>query len=309
MATTTVTVRCPSCGQGLRATVAPTPPTQWFPCPNCHVPVPVVAPRDLPPLYSWEVIPGLYPQLAPLRRPRWRMTSVAAIALAVAAALAAITAGLLGQDGVVAAEPGSYVVSGTVFEDLGGGFSRPAAGALVVLYADNNRSFGSELTGVNGTFRFAGVPAGGITVNATARNYAPTVVYTFASKDYSTQTLGLNLTLEPGGVNNTSSVALTPFPDLETFLAYVGGGAVLLALAAAVAATGALAVRRPEGAVAGVIGGGAAVSVPAVMLFLSLGGLFLPVTILAGAVGGAGAFALVLATVQVASHGKVPGPA
>jgi len=301
MGSPTVTMRCPSCGQELRAVLAPAPPTQWFPCPSCHVPVPVAVPRDLPPLYSWEILPGLYPHLPLLRPPRWRATQVVSIALAVAAAFAAISAGLLGYEGYAASEPGLYVVSGTVYEDTGGVLV-PTAGAHVVLSVDGS-VVGSTATGPSGTFGFAHVPAGGIELNVTAPGFGPTTVYTFASKSYSTQTRGLEITLEPAGPNNSSVNALTPFGDLETLLAYVGGAAVLLGTAAVVAGVASIAVRRPGGGVPGVIGAGAAVAVPAVLIFLSLGSAFQDVTIVAGVVGGAGACALVLATADLASRG------
>jgi len=309
MASPTVTMRCPSCGTELRAVLAPSPPTQWFPCPSCHVPVPVVVPSDLPPLYSWEVIPGLYTPLPAPRRPRWRSTRVASVALAVAAVLAGVSAGVLGYDGYTAAQPATYAVSGTVYEDQRNGVTVPAAGALVVLYSDGNRSFSSEVTRTDGKFAFDAVPNGGIELNVTLRGYGPTDVFTFASRSYSTQTGELVVTLEPGGVNNTSADVLTPFADLEMLLAYVGGASALFGGVAAVAAVAAVAVRRPGGGVMGVIGGGAAVAVPAVLVFLALGSAFPLVTVVAGVVGGAGAFTLVLATVEVATHGHAAGPA
>jgi len=304
MAPPTVTMRCPSCGKGLRAVLAPAPPTQWFPCPSCHVPVPVVVPRDLPPLYSWEVLPGLYPLLALPRRPRWRPSTLASVALVMAAVLSAFSAGYLAYDAYVASEPAQYVVSGVVYEDHGGGVLLPASGALVVLTTDDNQSVRSQTTGSSGAFDFTGVPNGGIELNVTAPGYAATVVYTFASRDYSTQTQGLDVTLERAPQNNTTTDVLAPFVDLEAMLAYVGGASALLGGAAVVALVGSWAVRRPNGGVAGVIGAGAAVAVPVVLLLLSLGNVFLDVTIAGGAVGGAGAFALVFATIEVATGGS-----
>ena len=287
MSPPSVTVRCPSCGQTLQAVLAPSPATQWFPCPNCHLPVPVVPPRELPPLYAWEVVPGLYPQLAMPRRPRWRPTQVASIALVVATALSAAAAGLLAYDGFVAAQPASYVVSGTVYEQSGG-LLNPAPGASIVLSSNGEVLF-RNTTGLGGEFSFWPVPAGGIELNATATGYAPTLVYTFASPSYAAQTLGIEIDLEPGASNNTSVTALTPFGDLESMLSYVGGAAVLLVAAGAAAGAAAVAVRRPGGGVFGVIGAGAALTVPAVLLLLNVGGLFVPVTVVAGAAGGAGA--------------------
>ena len=296
----TVTVRCPSCGQELRVALAPSPPTQWFPCPRCHAPVPVVAPRDLPPLYTWEVIPGLYPQLAFPRKPRWRAAPIASVALAVASVLALVAAGLLGYDGVVASQPATYAVTGTVYR-ASGNLLLPVAGASVALSV-NGALFATRTTGLSGAFAFTGVPDGGLELNVTASGYGPTVVYTFASRSYSTQTLGLDVLLEPGEPQNSSVDSLTPFGDLETLLAYVGGAAVLLAVAGGVAAAASFAVRRPNGSVTAVVGAGAAVAVPVVLLVLALGDAFPPVAIVAGVVGGIGAFALVLATAGLASR-------
>ena len=300
MSPPTVTMRCPSCGNALRAVLAPFPPTQWFPCPTCHVPVPVVVPRDLPPLYSWEVLPGLYPHLVPPRPPRWKSRHVVAGALAVSAALAAVCAGVLAYEGFVAAQPTEYVVSGTVYEDSHGVLV-PASGADVVLSVDGAQ-VGSTVTGPGGTFRFPSVPDGGIELNVSAPGYSPTVVYTFASKSYSTQTRGLQITLEPGGSANSSVTTLTPFGDMETLLAYVGGGAVLLGAAAVVGGAAAVVVRRPDGAVVGVIGAGAAVATPAVLVLLALGTAFQAVTIAVSVVGAVGAFALVVAAANLSTH-------
>jgi len=296
-----VTVRCPSCGRALTATLAPAPPTQWFPCPSCHAPVPVVVPRDPPPLYTWEVVAGLYPRLVPPRPPRWRPTTIAAVALAAASVLAAVSAGLLGYEGYAASQPTTVSVSGTVFKDAGGGLLVPAPGAHVSLSVDGNL-FAATTAGPGGAFQFVKVPGGGLELNVTAAGYGPTIVYTFASRSYSTQTHGLSITLEPGGPANSSVNALTPFADLETLLAYVGGASVLFGVASLVAAGAALAVRRPDGAVPGVVGAGAAIAVPAVLLFLSLGDSFPYVTILAGVVGGAGAVAMVVAALELASR-------
>lgn len=300
MSPPSVSMRCPACGQPLRAVLAPAPSTQWFPCPSCHAPVPVVVPRDLPPLYSWEVVPGLYPPLAVPKRPRWRPAHIASLALVVAAALSVASAGILAYDGFVAAEPAQYAISGTVYEESGG-VLRPASGASVVLSVNGN-IVGSTTTGPFGTFSFPRVSAGGIQLNVTASGFAPTVVYTFASQAYSTQTGGLDITLEPGTTSNTSVTVLTPFDTLEALLATLGGAAVLLFGAGGAAAVAAVAIRRPEGGVPGVIGAGAAVAVPILLVLFAVAGAFPLATAVAGGAGAAGGFALVFASAEVASR-------
>ncbi len=297
------TMRCPACGTELRAVLAPTPPTQWFPCPRCHTPVPFLAPRELPPLYAWEVTPGLYPLLPVPHRPRWPWRSVACLALAAAAVLAGVATGVLAEDGYASAQPSTYTVSGTVFVEHPGGTATPLSGATVVLWTDDNRSRLTNHTNGLGEFLFRNdVPNGGVELNITDLCCPPTVVYLFASRSYSTATSGIDVTLSSTSAN-ASAYALTPFPDLETFLAYVGGAAVLFGVATAVAAFATIAVRHQGGAVVGVLGGGASVALPAVVVLFSLGDALPIVTALAGAVGGAGAFVLVLCAADLASGG------
>jgi hypothetical protein len=302
-------MRCPACGTALEAVLAPSAATQWFPCPNCHQPVPFVPPRELPPLYAWEVSPGLYPAQRVPRRARWRWRRVAAVALVTVAALAAFTAAYLGVAGVQAAQPSSYVVSGTVWEVHSGTPPTLAVGATVVLRTNDNRTTLTELTGANGTFWFVAVPNGGIDLNVTHAGYGPTDVYTFASRAYSAGTRGMTVYLAPGGPTNTSAQVQSPFPDLETFLAYVGGGAVLAAAVAVVAGLAAFALRRPGSAVVGVLGAGAAVAFPGVVLFLSLDAAFPLLAAPAGLGGGLGAFALVLAAAELSSGRSRAEPA
>lgn len=307
----TATARCPSCGTDLRAELGPTAATQWFPCPSCHQPVPFVPPRELPPLFSWEVVPGLYPQLVPPRPPRWRIDRAAAIALAIAAAFSAAAAGVLAYDGYAAAQPAEYTISGVVYEPSGAAV-RPLAGATVLLSSNGGPPI-SRITGLNGAFVFSAVPAGGIAINISAPGFSPVLVYAFASRSYSTQTQGLGVVLAPGPTGNETIDALTPFGDLETLLAYAGGAAVLLAGAALACAAGAYALRRPDGAVLGVIGAGAAIAVPVLLLLLSVTTPYPDSGYVGGVAGGAGGFALALGSVMLASRsppvepGTAPG--
>jgi Carboxypeptidase regulatory-like domain len=300
MASATATARCPSCGTELRAAVGSTAATQWFPCPNCHQPVPFVPPRELPPLFSWEVVPGLYPQLAAPRPVRWHLARAAAVALAIAATFAAAAAGVLAYEGYVAAQPAEYTVSGVVYEPSGN-LLVPLSGATVSLSSNGGPAI-SRITGPNGVFVFDRVPSGGIELNVSAAGFGPEVVYAFASPSYSTQTQGLGVVLSPGPSGNETVTALTPFGDLETLLAYVGGATVLLAGAAIASGAGAIALRRPEGAVLGVIGAGAAIAVPVLLLLLSVTVAYPDAGYVGGVAGGAGGFALALATVMLASR-------
>jgi len=302
MAVPPVSMKCPNCGTPLAAVVAPSPPTQWFPCPHCRAPVPVLVPRDPPVLYTWEVLPGLYPPLPRPRPPRWRVRSAAAAAL-IAVAIAAIgVGGALAFYGAEATHSAQYTVSGTVVR---GSTGAPLAGATVNLTEDNGSSV-VEVTSLGGTFSFAHVPSGGISINVTYPGYAPVTLTTFASPAYNAGTTGLTIAVYPGSVANGTTVALAPFPDLESFLASIGGGAILLALIAVVAGAAAILARRPTVRTATVIGGSAGVAAPAVLFLLGLSAAFPYLLLVASVVGACGAFAAATGAGELLVEGTTP---
>ncbi len=306
MSSTTVAVRCPTCGQDLLAVLAPQPPTQWFPCPRCHTPVPVVRPRDPPPLYSWEVLPGLYPALPRPRPPRWRSQRVAAVGLVAIVVLAVAFAGVLGYYAVAAAGPGAYPVNGTVYAATTVGGTRPLADASVMVEAEDGRT-ATTASGLDGGFGVSGVPTGGITVRVSASGYAPATVSTFASPVYNAGTTGLSIVLVPTGTGNSTNATLTAFPDLETFLASIGAGVVLLGLVAAIAFAAALLTLRQDRPALGVVGGGAGLAAPLALYFLSLGTAFPVVVAATTLLAGCGAFTLALRTIELGQTAPAPG--
>ncbi len=304
MALSTVAVRCPACGAELRVVLAAEPPTQWFPCPNCHAPMPVVVPRDLPPLYTWEVLPGLYPPMPRPRVPRWRARRPVAAALLAVAVIGAALAAVLVYDGVAATGPGSFVVNGTVVRDEGG-FAVPLTGATVVM-TDDAGGTTTETTGVAGAFSFSGLPPGGVALNVSAPGFAPVTLTTFVSSIYGTQSEGLEIALAPGGASNATSVALAPFGDLEQFVASVGSAAVLLGIIAAIAGAAAIATFREDRPALGVVGGAAGILAPLALFYLSLSSAFPLLEGLSAVLAGAGAFTLALRAVQLAQTGPAP---
>jgi hypothetical protein len=305
MAVPPVAMRCPACGAELRAVPAASPPTQWFPCPHCSTPVPVVVPRDLPPLYSWEVLPGLYPAL-PIPRPRrWPVRRIVAATLAIIAVLAVAVAGVLIAEGVRATAPAKYTVSGTVVDLLSGGGSIPAVGARVVL-TDERGTMPANFTNGRGAFTFGGVPSGGFSLNITQTGYAPVEVSSFVSPVYDAGSTGLTVGLSAGPLGNGTNVSLSPFPDLETFVAYLGGGASLLGLIAAVSAIAGIVTARYDRPAVGVVGGAAGVGAPVSLLILSLGSIFPLVAAGVSVAGALGAFVLALRASEV---GLVEEPA
>ena len=305
-ATPTVDVRCPACGRDVRVALAAQPPTQWFPCPHCHTPMPVVVPRDLPPMYSWEVYPGLYPELPPPRVPKWRVRRAAAVALVVVAVVSAALAAGLVVVGVDAAQPARFTISGAVFGSSDGS-SSPLAGASVTLVNDANEST-TAFTGPDGAFSFANVPQGGVALNVSATGYGPATLYTFVSNVYATQATGLQITLSPGTASNSTTIALTPFPDMEQFLASVGAAVILLGIIALVAGFAAVATIRQDRPAVGVLGGAAGVLSPLTLIYLSLSSA-LPVLIEVTAItAGAGAFVLAMRAMQLAQTGPAADP-
>ena len=289
MSAPAVSMRCPTCGADLRVVLAPEPPTQWFPCPHCRNPVPVVVPRDPPPLYSWEVLPGLYPALLPPRRPRVRVRRMAQVALVIVAALAVGLAAAFVALGWEALGPASYDVSGTVLEQTS---SRQVAavGATVILTVNGGPPTRTS-TDFEGRFTFADVGSGGIALNVTAPGYAPVTVQTFASPVYRTATTGLTVVLVPGTSSNATTVALTPFPDLETFVASIGSGAALLGIVALLGGWAAVVTARSNRPAVGVVGGASGLVAPVALFFLSLGGVFPDLLAVTTALAAAGAFA------------------
>ena len=256
----------------------------------------MVVPRDPPPLYIWEVLPSLYPPLDRPRRSRWRAASLVALALAAAAVAAAVLGGALTFESLSASVPAHYTVSGTVLEDVGGHLT-PALGAVVNLTDD--RGAASLVLNGSGRFSFAPVPSGGISINVSLAGFAPQTVVSFVSPIWDAGSAGLTITLVRGNSSNGTSVVLAPFPTLESFLASLDGGAALLGLAALVAGATAIATWRERHRTAGVIGGGAAVAVPAVVYSL---GLFPAVPLVAAGsavAAGLGAFALSVTAVEL----------
>ncbi|MFY9716340.1 MAG: hypothetical protein WAK40_00150, partial [Thermoplasmata archaeon] len=200
-----------------------------------------------------------------------------------------------------------YTVSG-VAEKVNGGVLSAAAFANVAL-TENGGTVVAESADAQGRFSFSGIPSGGVELNVTTANYAPSTLYTFADAVYDSGTIGLTVLLFPSAEANYTSVALAPFPNLESFLASVDGAAALLGIAAIVAGAAAIAAWRQTFRTAGVLGGGAGVAAPAALYFL---GLFpaLPVVAAGTAVAaGFGMFALGVTALDLYRAGTVAGPA
>jgi ribosomal protein S27E len=310
-----VTLRCPQCGQYL---VAPTPvfaAAAWVACPHCGSPVPVVAPRDPPPLFSWEVFPHLY-RASGSPRPPGRALPRLALALLVSGAilLAALGAGAA-VAGWTTLAPGTYTVQGVVVQNTSfpGLGAPPIAGAYVNLTGEGPQSL-RTVTNVLGQFRFVGVHPGGVTLLVSAAGYYKAKVALFASPTYSTvgangQNVVVGLLASNGTTNATTTTGPSPvFPDLETFVASDFSAAILLGLGAVVAAAGAWATRRDRHLAIGTAAGSAAVVAPIALFALSLTVVFPAAAWFGGLAIGVGAAAASLEATRMAARGQVPEP-
>ncbi|MCI4325158.1 MAG: carboxypeptidase regulatory-like domain-containing protein [Thermoplasmata archaeon] len=299
-----VTIRCPRCARFLVAPAPASAEPAWFSCPHCAQPVPVVAPRDPPPLFSWEVYPHLYPPAGPPKVPGPGVARLLTALLLTATVVLAGLAGGLGWAGADSLSPGGFEVRGVVEHDLGA--ATPLAGVTVNLTSETGAA--TTTTASDGTFSFPHVPAGGVTLNFTDPGFAPVVIQLFASQLYSTAGIGspVNVEMSPGEPGNVTDVALTPFGDLAGYLTSLWSASALLALGAVVAAVGTIAAYRERRLPFAVAGAGAAVAAPIAPGLLSVMGAFPVVTWFAALAVAVGAVALGLGTVRLATRGRPP---
>lgn len=227
---------------------------------------------------------------------------MAEAALIAVTAIAVVLGGFLAVLGTEAPAPGSYLVSGTVFEVSSAGTVVPAVGATVAL-TDESPGTVVTHTSFSGGFSFAAVPTGGISLNISAAGYAPVTLVTFASSVYDTGTTGLTVTLAAGSSSNGTTVAMSPFPSLESFLASVGSGVVLLGLVALVGGIAAVVTGRSDRPAVGVVGGAAGVLAPAALYLLALGGVFPAIIAGSGVLAAIGAFAVTGRTLEILQVG------
>jgi Carboxypeptidase regulatory-like domain len=306
MAPPLVSVRCPACGGPLAVVPAPTPPTQWFSCPHCLAPVPVVVPRDPPPLYTWEVLPGLYPYLPTPRVPKWRARRTAFGALLNVTVIALVLVAILGYYAAAAPTPAQYSVSGTV--GLAQNSSSPifpAVGALVIATDESGHNT-TAVTADDGSFRFASLPTGGVSLNMSYPGYAPVTVDIFLSTVFSAGSTAVSVTLFAGNLSNGTLGSLTPFINLEAFVAAIGSGIVLLALVAAIAGAAALLTLRSDRPALGVVGGGAGLFAPLVIVTLDLSTPFPILLAASGLLAAFGGFALAIRAIEMGLVGAAP---
>jgi hypothetical protein len=293
-----VTLRCPRCGAYVGAPAYPSLAPTWATCPHCSTSLPVVAPRDPPPLFTWEAFPHLYPPLPAPRAPSPRMTIVTALILAGLTVTLAVLAGLLGGTAVAALAPTSYEVGGSV--DTVAGVPISTVATVHVLGEDGFNQ--TVTTGPGGEFEVPGVPAGGVLLNVSAPAYESTLVSLFLSPVYSSNDRpdDLAVTLLAGPSTNTTAEGGVVFGDMEGFLTDIGSGAVVVAIAAALAAIAAVSAWRRTGPIWVVAGGAGAAVVPFALVELGVATAFPLVAIALFALIAAGVTTLTLSLAELA---------
>jgi hypothetical protein len=305
-----VTLRCPRCGAYVAAPATRPHETSWASCPHCGTPLPVVAPRDPPPLFAWEVYPTLYPTLPPARAPGRRLYHVGAAALAVTVVLLVGIGGALVWAGAEALTPSTFSLAGTVVGSslTLGPTGTPVAGASINATGENGYS-ATVVTGPTGQFLLTGVPAGGLVLNVTAPGFARSVVQVFLSKTYSaTGGAGALRIVLPAAGQASTTVLDSPFADLESYLTSLWSAAILLGIAALVAAVGAWAMAAGRRPAFGVAGGAAAMVAPAALYLLSDATAFPLLAAPTAALSALGALALSLSAYPMAWTGRPTEP-
>jgi Carboxypeptidase regulatory-like domain len=302
MSATTVRIRCLRCGTEIAASAGPSSATKWIACPHCQAPVPIVAPTDPPPLFSWEVYPHLYPPLPPPRFPRHSARGAAGFGLVIATLLLVGVAGGLLYEGSAAMTPAHFTVGGTVYESASG--TAGSGLVTVALYGENGFTE-RILTEAGGSFSFSEVPQGGASLNVSAPGYAPVNVSLFLSVVYVAggSTTAIVVTLTPGSEANATDVDVSPFANMESFVANIWSGAFLLLIAAALTAVGAVATFRTDRPPLGAAGGFATLVAPIGLILLGATIAFSWVGWLCAGLAAVGAFVALVRIVPMIQAG------
>ncbi|MCI4319447.1 MAG: hypothetical protein L3K23_04855 [Thermoplasmata archaeon] len=304
-APSTVTARCPACG-GLLAAIGTPYAATYVRCPHCGGTVPIVAPRDPPPLFAWEVSPQLYPPIPSISEGGRRSVRPFVLgALVLATVITAALAGFTAAEASNALAPGHLDLAGVLVGESAGLPPHPFA-HLIVSGENGYRAAGTDAP--DGSFDFPGVPLGAVTLLVNATGYPNTSFEMFFSSILSqpSRSTGLQLDLSSGGTSNALTVLYTPWGSLEEFVATLLTATVIFAVGVLVACVGVWAVvrhRRPSFAVAGAA---AMIVAPATLPLLTLDTV-LPDALLVSSVAGAlGAAAFVLLVVPIALTASAP---
>jgi len=230
---------------------------------------------------------------------------MAQVALAAVAALAIVLGAFLAILGAQALGPGTYAVSGTVAEQglLG---NTPAVGATVTLTNDAGQRT-TQNTGADGSFSFSNVAPGGISLDIRQPGYAWVTILTFASPVYSTSLTGLSILLVPGNSANATTQTLSPFPNLESFVASIGSGVALLGVVAIFGGVAAVVTGRSDRPAVGVVGGASGLLAPVALYLLALGGVFPDLIVGSAVLAAIGAFVVTTRSLELFQAGPTDG--
>ncbi len=287
----------------------------WWACPACRRPISLLGDRASPPIFTWEVYPHLYPGLPPAPGPtRGRERIVFTVLLALAVALSALTA-VATAEGAVALGPGPFTVQGVVTEARTGGgtgSALPISGASVTVAPETGPTL-SARTSASGAFAIGGLPPGRSIVNVSDAGFAPQTFVVFFSSAYSTSggpgaPLSIALAPESGASSGPVTYVLTPFADLESFVAAEWSAAILLGIGALVALGGALAAYRRERPGLALAGSAAAAVAPASVFLLPVSVAYPAVGVAAVATISGGTILAGIAAIRLARIGRPLDP-
>ncbi|MFZ1024467.1 MAG: carboxypeptidase-like regulatory domain-containing protein, partial [Thermoplasmata archaeon] len=215
--------------------------------------------------------------------------------------LVGVAGGLL-YEGAAAMTPAHFSVGGTVSESPQS--SGVGTVASVVLYGENGFTERTA-TGPGGAFSFSDVPQGGVSLNVSAPGYSPVNVSLFFSTVYIAggSATGISITLVPGSVANGTDEIVSPFSDMESFVASIWSGAFLLLLAAVLTSIGAIATFRTDRPPLGAAAGFATLAAPIGLILLGATIAFAWVGWLSTALAGVGAFVALVRLVPMIQAG------
>lgn len=307
MGTPWVPLRCPRCGNALAVPPPPTVAAGWVICPSCGVTFPVLAPRDPPPLFSWEAYPNLYPALPPPRRAGPAMRRLTVGTLLATTVLLLGLAGFLLWGGAAALGPGHFTLSGTVAGSTGAAI--PGATVSLRSEAGYNETVLADATG---GFRFAGIPTGAAVLNVSAPGFQTVNVDLLFSPTYTATGAGpdgqVAVTLQHGPANPPSQVLVSPFANLETLVASLFSATVLLALAGAVAVAGTVSARQGRRPIVATAASAGAIAAPVALVLLGATAVFPLLDWVITAATALGLVAFVLTASAMAWVGRPPDP-
>ncbi len=202
--------------------------------------------------------------------------------LSLVAGLALVGIGVIfGLTGVVGMGPRELNVGGTVVSyNLSIGADSPVAGAIVTLNNVSRTSLGTEVTGPSGTFGFSNVPSGEhqLRVQYPGDRLSQMEIFLvpwFAAP--SSNLSDLQVRLFAGNMSDVYDQPYAPYPDVETYVAYLFSASSIEVLGGLLAIWGGWSIREGKNAPRGVLGSAAGLLAPFLASVAGFQTLFLEV--------------------------------